>query len=209
MFSRLARELHRFKVRRRSLAAVRVKNPDFGDLEKFCADYAARTRTAATTQSLDLGCGTTPRNPFNADTLFGVDIREDLSHNVKPADLAIEPIPFADSSFDYITAFDFLEHVPRVLYAPAHRFPFVVLMNEIHRTLKPGGVLLSHTPAYPYTVAFQDPTHVNIIAEDTFPCYFDDRKTWARPYGFVGAFEMVRQGWNTPHLISVLRKAAS
>jgi len=27
------------------------------------------------TKTLDLGCGVNPRNPFNADELFGVDIR--------------------------------------------------------------------------------------------------------------------------------------
>jgi SAM-dependent methyltransferase len=79
-------------------------------------------------------------------------------------------------------------------------------MNEIHRVLKPGGVLLSHTPAYPYSPAFRDPTHVNIISEETFPMYFDDQSALARMYGFKGAFSVVKQGWRKPHLITVLKK---
>jgi hypothetical protein len=30
------------------------------------------------TISLDLGCGTNPKNTFNADQIMGIDIREDL-----------------------------------------------------------------------------------------------------------------------------------
>lgn len=45
-------------------------------------------------------------------------------------------------------------------------------MNEVHRVLKPNGIFLHQTPAYPSTVAFRDPTHVNIITEETIPHYF-------------------------------------
>jgi SAM-dependent methyltransferase len=206
MLSFLGKHFDRQRRKRETARAIRIKLADFGDIDTFCADYAARSRTQAKTLALDIGCGTDPRNPFNADEVFGIDIRADAARNIKYADLAVEAIPYADGTFDYLTAFEFLEHVPRVLYAPARRFPFVELMNEIHRVLKPGGVLLSHTPAYPYPQAFQDPTHVNIITEATFPNYFDDQKTWARMYGFKGSFTVLRQGWHRPHLISVLRK---
>ena len=33
-------------------------------------------------KSLDLGCGQNPRNPFLADILYGIDIREDLENNI-------------------------------------------------------------------------------------------------------------------------------
>jgi hypothetical protein len=56
------------------------------------------------TKSLDLGCGSFPKNPFNADQLFGVDVRDDLEANVKSADLVIDPIPYEDESFEYLTA---------------------------------------------------------------------------------------------------------
>ena len=41
--------------------------------------------------SLDLGCGSHPANPFGADTVSGVDIREDIRNNVIRADLTFDP----------------------------------------------------------------------------------------------------------------------
>jgi len=157
-------------------------------------------------KSLDLGCGRNPRNPFNADMVFGVDLRDDIPAGIKKADLAIEPIPFDDESFEYVTAYDFLEHIPRVVYAPDRRNSFVELMNEIYRILKVGGIFLSFTPAYPHAEAFQDPTHVNIITEKTFAAYFDDVNRWASDYGFRGAFHIKLQEWRGAHLLVALQK---
>lgn len=158
------------------------------------------------TKTLDLGCGPTPQNPYKADEVFGVDIREDIGNNIAAADLAIEPIPYADGMFEFVTAFQFIEHVPRVIYAPQHRNPFVMLMNEIYRVLKVDGIFLSVTPAYPHTAAFQDPTHVNIITEETFRCYFDDTNRWAKIYGFDGHFRVLRQEWMGANLVTQLQK---
>jgi SAM-dependent methyltransferase len=161
------------------------------------------------TRTLDLGCGDKPRNPFHADQLFGVDVRDNLAGNIRSADLVIEPIPFDDNSFDYLTAYDFIEHVPRVVYVPQRRNAFVEVMNEVHRVLKPGGLFLSHTPAYPHGVAFRDPTHVNIITDETFPLYFDDQTRWASIYGFKGAFKVLQHRWSGPHIVAVLQKVAA
>lgn len=157
-------------------------------------------------KTLDLGCGDIPRNPFHADELCGVDVRSDLSGNIRSADLVLGPIPFDDESFDYVTAFDFIEHLPRIVYTPQRRHPFVEVMNEVHRVLRPGGLFLSHTPAFPHGVAFRDPTHVNIITEETFPLYFDDEARSASIYGFKGAFKIRLQRWQGPHLLTVLQK---
>ena len=46
------------------------------------------------TKTLDLGCGKRPKNPFNADEFYGVDVRSDLDLNIKSADVIIEPIRF-------------------------------------------------------------------------------------------------------------------
>jgi SAM-dependent methyltransferase len=159
------------------------------------------------TSSLDLGCGSKPKNVFNADLVYGVDVRDDLQRNIVKADLAVERIPFQDGFFDFVTAHDFIEHIPRLLYLPQRRNSFVELMNEIWRVLKPGGKLYSSTPAFPHGAAFQDPTHVNIITEQTFPLYFDDKNRWAKAYGFSGAFVVESQAWEGPLLVSVLRKA--
>lgn len=163
------------------------------------------------TASLDLGCGSSPRNPFQAAELCGVDIREDLDHKIKCANLACQDIPYSNNSFDYCTAFDFIEHMPRILSThdgQSTRFPFVELMNEIWRILKPGGLFLHQTPAFPCKQAFQDPTHVNLITEDTIPYYFCEPHSYATRigYGFTGKFEYVGQAWlNTAWIVGVLR----
>lgn len=94
------------------------------------------------TRYLDIGCGPCPRNPYHCDEVFAVDLALPAgisSSQFVQANLSLEPIPFPDSSFDSVSAFDFLEHVPRVLQTSdgsGTRFPFVELMNEIHRVLK-------------------------------------------------------------------------
>ena len=158
------------------------------------------------TKSLDLGCGANPKNIFNADSIYGIDVRNDLELNIVKADLVIEGIPFQDDFFDFVTAHDFLEHIPRLIYAPTRRNSFVELMNEIWRVLKPNGKFLSFTPAYPHAAAFWDPTHVNFITEQTFPLYFDDINIWAGGYGFKGSFKIESQSWQGSHLISILIK---
>lgn len=158
------------------------------------------------TKSLDLGCGPKPRNFFNAEQVFGIDIRDDVEAGIFKADLVIEPIPFANATFDFVTAHDFLEHVPRVIYAPNRRNAFVEVMNEIWRVLKVGGQFLSVTPAYPNAEAFRDPTHVNIITDETFSMYFDENTCLAKMYGFKGGFHITDQQWNGPHLITLMTK---
>lgn len=143
------------------------------------------------TRHLDLGCGGKPRNPYRADLLYGVDLAAPAGdERFRSANLALEPIPFADGYFDSVSAYDFFEHIPRVLPTAdgrATRAPFVELMNEVWRVLKAGGLLYASTPAFPHSMAFQDPTHVNIITRDTH-LYFTRPQLLARIYGFHGEF---------------------
>jgi SAM-dependent methyltransferase len=162
-------------------------------------------------KSLDLGSGMAPRNPFGASEVFGVDLgqRVELPINVRHADLAIDPIPFDSDFFDCVTAFDFIEHIPRLVYCPHRRNSFVELMNEVYRVLKPSGYFLSSTPCYPHGSAFVDPTHVNFITEDTFSLYFCENASgnpWAVTYGFNGIFRILRQDLQGSHLVSLLQK---
>ena len=149
---------------------------------------------------LDIGCGAVPRNPYGRDEVHAVDLAAPAGQDparFRRANLALEPIPFGDSTFDSVSAFDFLEHVPRLLATTdgrATRFPFIELMNEIHRVLKPGGLFYALTPAFPRDEAFVDPTHVNPITAGTSH-YFCGPDPLARVYGFHGAFELVRSEW--------------
>ena len=59
----------------------------------------------------------------------GVDYRE--------CDLGLEPLPFADNSFDFATYTDVIEH---------HAFSPKRVLAEIHRVLVPGGRLILATP---------------------------------------------------------------
>lgn len=170
--------------------------------------YNAERLGLIDSNTLDLGCGSTPRNPFGANNFYGVDLFEQNDEKIKVADLAVNPIPFENDTFDFITAYDFIEHVPRVIYSPSRSFPFVNLMNEIFRCLKPGGYFLSHTPAYPYSPLFRDPTHVNYITEETFSIYFDEINNYAKIYGFTGGFEIIEQGWDGFTLLTLMRKPA-
>ncbi len=160
------------------------------------------------TTHLDLGCGAKPRNPYQRDELFGIDLSGDEGAGpVRRANLAMQPIPFDSNSFDSVSAYDFFEHMPRVLpTADGHstRFPFIELMNEIWRVLKPGGLLYASTPVYPHKAAFQDPTHVNIISVDTH-LYFVQPQKMATMYGFTGEFiarrvQLGRPGSDTLYL---------
>ncbi|MCY7316408.1 MAG: class I SAM-dependent methyltransferase [Rubrivivax sp.] len=140
---------------------------------------------------LDIGCGGVPRNPFKHEELYGVDLFPPASDaRVLAANLALQPIPFADQHFDSLSAYDFFEHIPRVLPTADQkgtRFPFVELMNEVWRVLKPGGRLYASTPVYPSQAAFTDPTHVNVLTLYSHR-YFTLPDCTARMYGFKGAF---------------------
>jgi SAM-dependent methyltransferase len=164
------------------------------------------SQSSRVTTSLELGCGIHHKNPFNARESYGIDIREDLDLNIYKADLAIEAIPFPDNHFDFVVAEHFIEHIPRLIYSPNHRFPFIELMSEIWRVLKPKGLFYAITPAYPHVEAFQDPTHVNIITERTFPAYFCYAVPWAQQYGFKGRFNFTKQDWEGPCLRTWLNK---
>ena len=171
----------------------------------------------ASTISVDLGCGETPRNPFKAARVIGLDPNCSGS-NITECWVGFEPIPLDESSIDFVTAFDFIEHIPRFALKDKPFNPFIDTMSEVWRILKPGGKFYARTPAYPSAAAFQDPTHVNIITDQTVS-YFAKRPCldgsfvdpWGLPlgkrYGFTGEFVLIKQWWETTHLCWLLEAA--
>jgi len=149
---------------------------------------------------LDLGCGDKPRNPYKVDELFGVDIHPavtGLGPNFKCSNIAIDALPFDSHFFDSVSAFDVLEHIPRQaidFHTRNVKLPFINLMDEIWRILKPAGMFYAYTPAYPSKEVFQDPTHVNFITEETHQ-YFCSANAYAKRYGFKGQFELIEAQW--------------
>lgn len=159
-------------------------------------------------KTLDLGSGPDPRNPFRAKEVNGIDIRSyhPITDLVQKCDVVSDTFPFSDRYFDFVTAYDFLEHIPRVsVHEGSTTFPVVKCMNEIWRVLKMGGFFLSVTPCYPMKQVFQDPTHVNVMTEDTLHLYFAER-AWARIYGYIGSFEIVDEGWRGSHYWCLMKK---
>jgi SAM-dependent methyltransferase len=150
------------------------------------------------TKHLDLGCGDKPKNPYNQEKLYGVDLmtqnisKENIAE-IKNANLIFEKIPFKNNFFDSVSAYDFLEHIPRIAYSKNQKthFAFIELMNEIFRVLKHQGKFYAVTPAYPDPSVFVDPTHVNFITAKTHH-YFCMPSIGAKMYGFNGSFKVIR-----------------
>nr|WP_320017111.1 class I SAM-dependent methyltransferase [uncultured Desulfobacter sp.] len=108
---------------------------------------------------LDLGCG---RGDFlkgfiqcglNGHGVDQSDKAKDICHDasIKQADLAKESIPFANDFFDCIFSKSVLEH----FYYPEN------LIKEIHRILKPGGLVITMVPDWEvvYKMFYDDYTH--------------------------------------------------
>jgi SAM-dependent methyltransferase len=105
-----------------------------------------------------------PRNPFRAQKLTCIDVNADASNQKM---LVITPgsrLPFPNETFSSVSAYDVLEHLPRVSQTGN---AFVFYMNELCRVLKPGGMTVFVFPSFPHRHAFSDPTLVNFITKDT------------------------------------------
>ncbi|MFH1060372.1 MAG: class I SAM-dependent methyltransferase [Pseudomonadota bacterium] len=91
---------------------------------------------------LDLGCGRSKAPNAVGVDLFphpGVDLIADLN----------QPLPLADNSFDLVLLRHAVEHV-RDLAA---------LLGQVHRVLRPGGVVHILTPHFSAAASWTDPSH--------------------------------------------------
>jgi SAM-dependent methyltransferase len=101
---------------------------------------------------LDVGCGI-HKQPGS----IGLD-RNPASRADVLADLDRFPYPFADRSFDRVTAIHVIEHLSDVMRA----------MEEFHRLLRDGGTLRIETPHYTDFSSFCDPTHKSHLTSFSF-----------------------------------------
>lgn len=106
---------------------------------------------------LNLGCGKTRIPDSIGVDKYPVEDYVDVIH-----DLDITPYPFEDNYADEIHFYHVLEH----LHNPLQK------MEEIHRILKPGGVLHMRVPHFSSMGAFSDITHVRPFGYASFD-YFD------------------------------------
>jgi SAM-dependent methyltransferase len=123
-------------------------------------------------QTLNLGCGNRLVNgAINHDRVKHrpeVDVVHDLN---------TMPWPWPDDSFDKIVALAVLEHLDPDLVAS---------LNECHRILRPGGILVIKLPLQNGGNAYDDPTHrwfFSLRSLDQF-CPETER---GREYGFYTA----------------------
>jgi SAM-dependent methyltransferase len=153
---------------------------------------------------VDLGCGNLPRNPLVAERVIGVDISTDPAFKVSSGTLEYRkvipgsPLPFESNQIQSVSAFDFLEHLPRSDRTATGDYtnPFIDIMNEIYRILEPGGIFIALTPCYPSPAAFTDPTHVNFIGETTHLYFSGPNFAKVKNYGFKGEFDLVEASWS-------------
>ncbi|MEJ0024616.1 MAG: methyltransferase domain-containing protein [Rhizomicrobium sp.] len=90
---------------------------------------------------LDLGCGRKPYRPLfaNVSEYVGVDV-EVSGHETKRMEVDVyydgKTLPFPDDHFDGIFSSEVFEHV----------FNLPAILNELHRVLRPGGIMLITVP---------------------------------------------------------------
>jgi ubiquinone/menaquinone biosynthesis C-methylase UbiE len=125
-------------------------------------------------------------------------------------------LPFADESFDFVTAIDVIEHLPADL-SPT-------MVAETHRVLRPGGLAFYATPN-PLTNALwnkftpdyfdEDETHINYQSVDSLKehfeayseCYVYGHTPWSGQFRAAeqsGAFD--GRGFNTPIIGKLMRR---
>lgn len=122
---------------------------------------------------LNVACGTDTREGYvNLDcaNLPGVDVVHDLK---------VLPLPFESNQFDEILCKDVLEHLE-----------YIDILRDLHRILKPDGLLVVCVPHFTSRDNFADPTHRRRFSIKTFEFFIKDSK-FGRGYYFDFAFSRI------------------
>lgn len=166
---------------------------------------------------LDLGCGafdfehTIKGFKEEVDEIYGIDLQDFGNPHIKVCDIVTDPFPFPDNYFTYVRAHNILEHIPKLIYYPKRRYPFVEVMNEIHRVLVPDGKCEILVPVHPNISSFTDPTHVSHITLNTITGYFciEGRYLFEycqAHYGYKGTFSVWEINWELQEVAHLLIK---
>lgn len=115
-------------------------------------------RPSSPLRILDVGCGL-----HKQPGAIGIDCNPDSRADAL-VDLDHRPYPFADSSFDRLTAVHVIEHLDDVIAA----------MQEFHRLVRPGGTVRIETPHYTDFSSFCDPTHKHHLNSFSFRYFGPD-----------------------------------
>ena len=150
-FKHIAKVLYIYRIDGENTWLERNKAIQDKTVEIYHRDIYALSQRFADMNGLhkiDLCGGFNKPKGFLSIDLEDGDIKADLNKG----------IPLRDNSCGIVRAYDALEHL--------HDKKFI--MEEIHRVLAPGGVLLSNTPSTDGRGAWQDPTHVSFWNENSF-----------------------------------------
>ena len=140
-------------------------------------------RLPANFRILELGCGQVRRCPNSVTVDRNPNSPADINH-----DLDVFPYPFTDNMFDIVIAEHVLEHLTNL----------IPVVEELHRILKPGGLLYVEVPHFSSNDHFTDPTHLHAFGFRSFDYFvpgtglarygysqaaFRKRKVTVHPYG--------------------------
>ncbi len=81
-------------------------------------------------------------------------------------DLNVFPWPIESKSVDIVLGFQVFEHLDNLM----------LVMEEIHRILKPGGKVIVEVPYFRHVGAFQDPTHKHFFTATTMLYFCKTKK---------------------------------
>lgn len=139
---------------------------------------------------LNLGCCDAVLEGYvNVD--LAVALPNPMPANCMVADLSIGCWPWHSSSVDHIKAHDIFEHLPDK----------IMVMNEAHRVLKPGGTLDLFIPTTDGRGAFQDPTHKSWWTPNDlfyFVRHYAEWKRFHQSYGITACFDIPRVNQAVP-----------